>query len=258
MDKNIMKSILKDDDIPVLDCLCFDTKDYNDDINNIVDKVERKIGYPAIVKPINLGSSVGIKIGKDKQGLLEAIDYAFQFAKRILIEPAIINLKEVNCSVLGDYEEAIASECEEPVNTDEILSYEDKYLSNEKGGGSKGMTSLKRKLPAEIDKDTKAIIQNLAVKTFKALGCNGVSRIDFMIDTKLNKIYVNEINTIPGSLAFYLWEATNIKYTELLDKMINLGLKREREEKDVSYSFETNILSGIKLGGIKGQKGKLG
>ena len=169
------------------------------------------------------------------------------------MEKAIQNLREINCSVLGDYEEAIASECEEPISSDEILSYEDKYLSGEKSSGSKGMSSTKRKLPADIPADVKAEIQRLAVKTFQSLNCNGVARIDFMLDVDENKVWVNEINTIPGSLAFYLWEASGVKYKELLDRLVKLALKRERENKDITYSFDTNILSGVKLGGMKGK-----
>jgi D-alanine-D-alanine ligase len=254
MDKYVMKTVLKDNEIPVLDCICFDLKDYNSNLEEIVNRVENKFKYPVIIKPINLGSSVGIKIAKNKESLIEAIDYAFEFSTRILIEPAITQLREINCSVLGDYETAIASECEEPINTDEILSYKDKYLGGEKTGGSKGMTDLKRKLPADISVEMKKEIQDLAVKTFQALGCNGVSRIDFIIDSSINKVYVNEINTIPGCLSFYLWDATSLKYKDLLNKMIEITLKREREEKNVSYSFDTNILSGIKLGGLKGSK----
>lgn len=255
MDKYVMKTILKDNNIPVLDCLRFNVFEYNESIMNVMSKIEDTIKYPVIVKPINLGSSVGIKIARDKEGLHDALDYAFTFAKNVLVEKAITNLKEVNCSVLGDYEEAIASECEEPIGNDEILSYEDKYISGgSKKTGSKGMSSLDRKLPADISKEEKEKIQELAIKTFKVLDCNGVSRIDFMIDEDSKDIYVNEINTIPGSLAFYLWKATSIQYEELLDRLIKLALKRDREEKDVSYSFDTNILEGVNLGGVKGTK----
>ncbi len=250
MDKYVMKTILKDNNIPVLECLRFDTKDYTNNCKKIIKDVEAKFEYPVIVKPINLGSSVGIKIAKNSEDLQEAIDYAFQYAMNILIEKAVTNLKEINCSVIGDYEEALASECEEPVSTDEILSYEDKYI-----GGSKGMATLKRKLPAEISEDTRERIRNMAVSTFKALGCNGVSRIDFIIDTKTNEIFVNEINTIPGSLSFYLWEPVGVKYPELLDRMIIKALKRDREEKSITYSFDTKILEGINLSGLKGSKG---
>jgi D-alanine-D-alanine ligase len=257
MDKYVMKTVLKDNGIPVLDCILIDIKNYNLNSVENIKKIENKLSYPVIVKPINLGSSIGIKKANDEEGLKDAIEYAFQFANKLLIEKVVENLKEVNCSVLGDFEDAEASECEEPVNTDEILSYEDKYMSNgSKDGGTKssGMTSLKRKLPADISKEMRDDIRNLAVETFKCLGCNGVSRIDFMINTQTNKIWVNEINTIPGSLAFYLWEPVGVKYSQLLDKMISLSLKRDRENKDISYSFETNILAGVKLGGTKGAK----
>lgn len=253
MDKYVMKTVLKDNDVPVLDCCCLSVKEYNDDMDKAITNIENSISYPVIVKPINLGSSVGIKIGRNKESLVEALDYAFQFSRKVLVEKAIVSLKEINCAVLGDTDEAIASECEEPVNADEILSYEDKYMSNGKAG-SKGMASVQRKLPADISSDLKSKIQDLAIKTFQTLGCNGVARIDFMIDLDSNELYVNEINTIPGSLAFYLWNATNISYPNLLDKMISLSLKREREEGSISYSFDTNILSGINLGGLKGTK----
>lgn len=257
MDKYVMKTVLKDNKLPVLDCLVFTLKDY-EDTKEIKDKVKEKFEFPVIVKPIDLGSSVGIKIAKSEGELLEAIDYAFTFATKILIERAITNLREINCAVLGDYEEAIASECEEPVGSDEILSYEDKYVSSSsaktgiKTSGSKGMASLKRKLPADIDKKLKDKIQELAVRTFQVLGCTGVARIDFMLDG--NEVYVNEINTIPGSLAFYLWEANGMKYQEQLDKMIKLALKRDREQKNVTYTFDTNILSNVSFNGIKSGK----
>ena len=253
MDKYIMKTVLKYNDIPVLDGNIYGSYEYEEDAEELMNRIEKEIAFPLIVKPVNLGSSVGIKIAKDKKALAEALEYAFNFSKKILVERAVMNLREINCSVLGDFESAIPSECEEPIGTDEILSYEDKYISNGSKSGSKGMSSLKRKLPADITKEMKEEIQRLAVKTFKVLGCNGVSRIDFIIEDN-EKIYVNEINTIPGSLSFYLWNATGMDYKEELNKMIDLALKREREEKDISYSFETNILSGIKLDGIKGTK----
>ena len=149
-------------------------------------------------------------------------------------------------------EKARASECEEPVNADEILSYQDKYLAGEKSG-SKGMSSTKRKLPADISKEISDKIKGYAVDAFRALGCNGVVRIDFLMNDETKEIWFNEINTIPGSLSFYLWEATGVKFSELLDEVVSLGLKRKREQDTVSYSFDTNVLAGIKLGGSKGK-----
>ena len=251
MDKYAMKILLKEAGFPVLDCCRF--SDFEaENIDKCLDEVEAKFSYPVIVKPINLGSSVGISKASDRRSLENSIEESFQFADRILVEPAIVKLKEINCAVVGDSEEAEASVCEEPVQCDEILSYNDKYVSGDKSGGSKGMATLKRKIPAEITAEQEEFICKTAVDAFKYLGCCGVTRIDFMIDMEDNKVYLNEINTIPGSLAFYLWEPKGVKYTELLDRLINLALKRYRKNEKINYSFDTNILS---MGGSFGAKG---
>lgn len=259
MDKYVTKAVLKDNGIPVLDCLNFTTADYAD-IDTMIASVEKEIGYPVIVKPVNLGSSVGISVAKDKIELTKSIDDAFAYAKKVIIEHAITELREINCAVLGDENDAIASECEEPLHTKDILSYEDKYLSNNsKNGGSKGMASVSRKIPAELTPEKRKEVQDMAVKSFKKLGCNGVARIDFMIDEANGNLYFNEINTIPGSLSFYLWEPIGVPYKELLDRMIQLCLKRKREEDSLTFSFDTNILNQNSFSGAKGSKtGKLG
>ena len=257
MDKYASKVVLKENGVPVLDGYCFTTSDYAE-IDSILDKVEKEIGYPAIVKPVDLGSSVGISVARNRSELTNSIDDAFLYARKIIIEHAITKLREINCAVLGDENEAVASECEEPLHTKDILSYEDKYVSNAKGSGSKGMASVSRKIPAELSPEKRKEVQELAVKSFQKLGCNGVARIDFMIDEENGKLYFNEINTIPGSLAFYLWEPVGISYPELLDRMIQLALKRVREEESITFSFDTNILNQNSLGGVKGGKmGKL-
>lgn len=253
MDKYVMKTVLKDNDIPVLDCVTLNVMEYQRDETDALRKVESRIDYPVIVKPVNLGSSVGIKVAKDHDQLREALEYAFTFGAKVLVERAIMNLREINCAVLGDYEEAEASECEEPISSDEILSYEDKYVAGSKSG-SEGMRTAKRELPADLTSQRREEIRQLAVKTFQALNCNGVSRIDFMIDKDTDKVYVNEINPIPGSLAFYLWEALGKPYAELLDDMVKLALKREREEKSMMTSFDSNILQSANLSGAKGVK----
>lgn len=253
MDKYVMKTVLKDNDIPVLDCVTLNVKEYERDEEAAYSKVEGRIGYPVIIKPVNLGSSVGIKVAKDRDGLREALEYAFTFGPRVLIERAITNLREINCAVLGDYEEAQASECEEPISSDEILSYEDKYVAGGKGG-SEGMRTARRELPADLPPQKREEIRQMAVKTFQVLNCGGVSRIDFMIDQDTDQVYVNEINPIPGSLAFYLWEALGKPYAELLDDMVGLALKREREEKNMLTSFDSNILQSANLSGAKGVK----
>lgn len=253
MDKYIMKAVLKENDVPVLDAKLYTMSDYAD-VDNLMENIEKTFGYPVIVKPVNLGSSVGISVAKDKVELSASIDDAFRYASKVLVEHAISNLREINCSVLGDENDAIASECEEPMHTKDILSYEDKYVSNAKGSGSKGMASVARKIPAELSPEKREEVRALAVKSFRVLGCNGVSRIDFMIDEDTGRLYFNEINTIPGSLAFYLWEPVGIPYKELLDRMIQLALKRVRLEESLTFTFDTNILNNAGFGGAKGSK----
>ena len=256
MDKAIFKDVLKNAGLPVLDCISFRAKEYMTAKDTYAKRIKKEIGFPLIVKPVNLGSSVGISKVSTKEELDSAIMLALSFADHVLVEKAITNLREINCSVLGDAISCEASVCEEPIANDEILSYEDKYMGNSKNsGGSKGMASLGRKIPAELSDEKTNEIRDLACKVFKALGCNGVVRIDFMIDTKTDTVYANEINTIPGSLAFYLWDATGVKYPELIDKLIDLAFKRNRLRDNITYTIDTNILAGVSFGGAKGSKG---
>ena len=210
------------------------------------------VGFPLIVKPANLGSSVGISKVNAEDELDEALSLASSFAETLLCERAIGKLREINCSVLGDREDAQASVCEEPLMEDEILSYTDKYMSGSSSKGSKGMSSLKRKLPADLPAEKAEEIRSLSLRVFEALGCSGVARIDYLLDGEDgDRVYVNEINTIPGSLAFYLWEATGIPYKELLDRLVGLALRRARRRGNLMFTYDTNILS---MGGF-GAKG---
>jgi len=255
MDKYVTKAVLKDNDIPVLDSYIYTMSDYAD-VEKLLNDIEKKIGYPVIIKPYNTGSSVGISVAKTRTELSKSVDDAYLYARKIIAEHAITKLREINCSVLGDENDAEASECEEPLHSKDILSYEDKYMSGggKKTGGSKGMAGVSRKIPAELSDEKREEVRKLAVKSFQKLGCNGVARIDFMIDEENGKLYFNEINTIPGSLAFYLWEPLGVKYRELLDRMIELALKRRRQEESISFSFDTNILSSAKSFGTKSGK----
>lgn len=252
MDKYVCKCILKENNIPVLDCRCFDLKEYNENAKRIINEIEKSFLYPVIIKPVNLGSSVGIGIAKTQEELKEVIENAFIYTKKILVEKAIDNIKEINCSVVGDYEFAETSECEEPIKTDEILSFKDKYISGRKKLNEDNfMNAGGLKLPADITTNVKQTIQSLSLKTFKALGCSGVIRIDFIKDKDTNSIYVNEVNTIPGSLSFHLWKQAGVSYSDLLNKLISLSLKRNREERNITYSFDSNILSEFSTNGLK-------
>ncbi len=260
MDKYAQKVLFRDAGVPVLPGKCYLKTDFYADETATLTDIETAFGYPVIVKPVNLGSSVGIRKAGDRAELAEALDLAFRFAGRVLLEPAVVHLREINCAVLGDIYEAEASECEEPLNATDILSYEDKYMAggkvgkNGKSGGSKGMASLSRKIPADLSPERREEVRTLAVKAFRALGCAGVARIDFLLDTAADRLYLNEINTIPGSLSFYLWQPLGMDYPKLLDRLIELALKREREQESLSFSFETNLLQTADLGGSKGSK----
>ncbi len=255
MDKAVFKDVLMKAGLPVLDCIRFTSREYLSDKEGYAKEITKKIGYPLIVKPVNLGSSVGISKVNSPEELDEALTLAISFADKILVERAVTKIREINCSVLGDVNECFASVCEEPFMSDEILSYENKYLSNAKGGQSKGMASLGRKIPADLTKKRSDEIRELSCKIFKAIGACGVVRIDFIIDGETDTVYANEINTIPGSLAFYLWDATDLKYPELCDKLIELAFRRQRNRDNLTFTINTNILSGVKLGGAKGTKG---
>lgn len=251
MDKITMKMILKSCGIPVVNFVWFSDKEWYTRREEIINQIEKEIGYPVIVKPANLGSSVGIGRACNREELIDKIDGAEIYTTRIIVEDMVEDLQEINCSVLGDCDENQASVLEEPIKSGEILSYEDKYVGGSKG--AKGMQASQKRIPADLpEKETKRI-QFLARETFRVLSCHGVSRVDMIIDRKTRDIYVNEINTIPGSLSFYLWEATGISFEQLIDKLVELAIKRKREQglKTVSYDHNIFNLGGGLKGGIK-------
>ena len=250
MDKITMKMILRECGVPVIDYVWFTDKEWFKKRDEIIAKIEDKIGYPVIVKPANLGSSVGIGRAADRRQLIDKIADPEKYSSRLIVEHMVDNLKEINCSVLGDCDEYQASVLEEPIKSAEILSYEDKYMGGTKG--AKGMQASQKRIPADLPKEMTERIQFLAGETFRVLGCHGVSRIDFIIDDDTQEIFVNEINTIPGSLSFYLWEATGLKFDQLMDRLVKLALKRSREQGQKTVSYDQNIFS--LSGGVKGGK----
>ena len=273
MDKILMKKVLKESGLPVVDYVSFFSMEYIKDEEKIQKEIKEKLRFPVIVKPGNLGSSVGIKKANNESELVEAIEFAMEFSDRIIVENAVENLKEINCSVIGNIVDSETSVCEEPFFSDEILSYADKYMGGSKSnkgvgikGGAKGIAGAKaggkgmavsdKKLPADISDEKRDEIKKLTKETFKVLGCSGVARVDFLMDKKTENVYVNEINTIPGALSYYLWEATGKSFEKELDELIDIALKRHREREKLTFSYDQNILA--MQGGTKGSKGMKG
>lgn len=246
MDKVVTKYVLRSAGIPVIDWYSFYGHDWLAEEAKLLEEMENQIGYPLIVKPATGGSSIGITIAHNQQELKDGVELARSMAEKIIVEKLIQNIKEVNCSVLGDSENAEASVCEEPVSSKDILSFADKYTNN----STKGMSGAQRKIPAEISAEMAETIQDLSKIVFNLLGCKGVIRIDYIIDQDTNQVYLNELNTIPGSLAFYLWEQKGLTYSKLLDQLITVAIRNHKKLSGLDYSYENNLFNA----GIQGFK----
>ena len=251
-DKVVIKQILNSVNIPVVDYVWFYDVEFDNDKDKYLKLIE-EMGYPVVVKPASLGSSVGINFVKNEKTIEDAINEAIEYDKKIIVERAVDNLLEVNCSVVGNYSIQETSVIEEVMSANSILTYEDKYIGESKSkGASKGMVNASRRIPANISDKLTHDIEETSKEVFKALNLSGVCRIDYLIDSKTNKYYVNEPNTIPGSLSFYLWEPKGKKYNELLDDLITMAIKDYKNKLKKTYCFDTNILKN--LNGIKGSK----
>lgn len=239
-DKIHLRQILAAEGIPQPKYVWFTQTEWNYSADSILSKINDSLTYPIFVKPANGGSTVGIVKVSDSSKTKEAIETALTFDTRIIVEQGITDCIEVNVSVLGLPGDVTTSVPEQPISQDEFLSYADKY---ERGGGKKsGMASASRRIPAPISAATTKLLQEQATRVFNVLGCSGVIRIDFFVDPSTNTWYVIEPNTIPGSMSFYLWEATNLPYTKLIDRLVEIALKREQQQTHLVQSYSSNIL----------------
>lgn len=252
MDKVKAKLVAAANGIPVTKAVNFYESDWEQEQDDII-TVAEDFGYPLIVKPATLGSSIGVAIANDKEELVNAVETAFRYDSHMLIEEAVNPLMEINCSVIGTPEDCRPSVCEKPLGKTETLSFEDKYQSG--GGGDKGMASADRIIPADISDELTRKIQGLATKTFSALDASGLARLDFLVNANTKEVYFNEINTIPGSFSFYLWNKSDLHFDQLLIELVEIGLKKHREKNGRVRSYETNLLSEKAIKGIKGLKG---
>ena len=253
MDKVYMKLFFQGCGFPVLPGRWFLRADWEKNPEEVMNDIEKNLPYPVFVKPASLGSSIGVTRANDRASLKEALELAFEFDRKTLVEKGLCEPLELNCSVLGYDGEAEASEIEMPISGGDLLTFMDKYGSN----STKGMASLKRVLPAPIEPELKERIQKLSVDIFKVMDCKGVVRIDYMFDAPSQELYITEINTIPGSLAFYLWEACGLPYTKLIDRMVECAMKAEQDKEENNYAYTSDILKNISMGGKTGMKNGL-
>lgn len=264
MDKGLSKRLCQLAGIPVVDFVVLREGDWAHNENEQLTRCVDTLGFPLIVKPTRCGSSIGITRADTRAELDAAIEDAFRYDGKVIVETAVADLREINCSVLGTPTDATPSVLEEPVPSSDadVLSFQDKYMretegerSGAKAGGPEGMASLDRIIPAELDDATTASIQEQAVQIFQLFECAGVARIDFMMDRATGTVYFNEINTIPGSFSFYLWEPSGIPFDELMHRSIQAAQQRFTEARGRIRTYDVNLLSERSLAGLKGSKG---
>lgn len=256
MDKILMKQMFRGFGFPVLPGCAVTRSEWRRDPDHVVADVEHALPYPVFVKPANLGSSIGVSRAENAMELRDALDLACSFDRRVLVEKGLTAPLEVNCSVRGFDDDAVASVVEMPITAGALLDFKKKYLE---GNGSKGMASLRRVVPAPIGDELTARIQALSLDVFRALDCKGVVRVDYMLEADTDALYITEINTIPGSLAFYLWDKSEprVSYTELIDRMIQAALAAYDQKNENNYAYRSDIFRNA-LSGTKGVKGEGG
>jgi D-alanine-D-alanine ligase len=248
MDKRLSRTTLRGAGIPVLDDVMVSRGRWLEDADGVSAELARAPGFPMYVKPRRLGSSIGVARVESAEQLRDALEVAFGYDTSILAEPAQDDSIEINCSVLGWGDDVQVSVCEQPVSSG-TLSYADKYLSGAKGkGGAKapagGMKSSQRLIPAPIPESLTRRIQDAALQSFRAIGAAGVSRVDFLVSPARDSFVVNELNTLPGSLSFYLWEASGMRFDALMTRLIDMALARHHEQQATTSSIDTWLLTG--------------
>ena len=250
-DKIMTKKLLRQSGVPVLPDYSFSREQWLSQPDKICADILEQLDLPAFVKPATLGSSIGIGRADTQAMLRSSIDIAANFDRRILVEPAITDGVEINCSVIGFGDKFQASTLEQPISWDEFLSYEDKYLR-----GGEGMKSAERLIPAPIDQALTSRIQQLSIDAFQALDGRGIARIDYLVRPDQGEVYLNEINTLPGSLAFYLWREDGFSAAQLVEHLLELARNAHAEKRRSIYDYQTNLVEVASHRGIKGRKGK--
>ncbi len=252
MDKVSMKKVLDQIEIPLAEQVVVFENEFIKNPQGIRQVIESKLEYPVFVKPSNGGSSIGVSRAKNQKELHNALELAFSFDGKVLVEKEFKYDSEVNVSCLGLWNKEIQlSELEEVYSDGEFLDFENKYLKGAKSkkittpAGSKGMASTNRRIPAQISLELKKSIETYARNAFTALNCGGVARIDFLVNKQENKLVLVEVNTIPGSLAFYLWEAKGKPFAELVNDLVDLAIVQYNEKTRHARVFTSSVFKNL-------------
>lgn len=245
MDKVFTKQILQSQKLPIVPFEWFTKSEWQQDKQFLISKIEQ-LRWPLFVKPVHLGSSIGIAKVKSAADLENAIEVALHYDDKVLVEESIEDLIEVTLPIMGNDQLQFA-EVEQPLNNTEFFDFSEKYLS----GGKKGIgaNSAYSEIPANISPDLINQVKELGAATYKILGCSGIARVDFLIDQTNSTIYVNEVNTLPGSLYHHNWRKAGVSGVELVDRLIVLAEEKFNAQKNIDYAFNSGILQ--KVGGSK-------
>ena len=248
MDKVLTKQVISAEGIPVVPYVWFTKNDWQKNKEDFKNKIS-KLKFPLFVKPVHLGSSIGISKVKDNKELENAIEVALHYDNKVLVEESIENLIEVTLPIIGNTNLQLAG-IERPLNKTEFFDFSDKYLSGGKKGD--GVNNQYSEIPANIDSILLKQVEDFGIKTYKTLGCEGITRVDFLIDNLSKKVYVNEVNTLPGSLYAHNWKKVGVSAIELIKKLIDLAEERFNDQKSIIYAFNSEILKQV--GGPKIQQ----
>jgi len=247
MDKPLSKAVLRDAGLPVVDHAVVARQSWEQARERVRADIVGRLRFPLFVKPATLGSSIGVSRAEDGDSLASSLDLAFAYDRRCVVEPAVLDSLDVNCSVLGYGDDVQASVCEQPVSSG-VLTYADKYLSKSgvKSGGAAatGMKGARRLIPAPLPAAVTERVQAAARTAFHAIGATGVVRVDFLVSAATGEFVVNEVNTIPGSLAFYLWDHSGVPFPALVSRLVEIAQQRHAEKQRTTYSIDTWLLRG--------------
>ena len=259
MDKVLTKQVVAAEGMPVVPYVWFTRREWEKEKDTLLARI-KTLRMPLFVKPVHLGSSIGMAKAKDDKELLNAIEVALHYDDKILVENAIEPLIEITLPIMGNESPRVA-ECERPLNKTEFFDFQDKYLAGGKGGlpaqagkkgGSDGANSQYSEVPAQIGEEMTRKIKELGIRVYKTLGCSGIARVDFLVHAESKEIYVNEVNTLPGSLYHHNWKKAGVSNMELVLGLIKFAEERFEKMGKTTYAFQSDILK--KVGGAKAQK----